>query len=196
MTGVDDFISRYTPDLRKHIDFAWNGKHADEFEDLNQVFRWEIVNRCRAQPELASINLLEHLFLADAEWTTEAWGPPRHFANLGELLLKRGQVTALETFSLGYVRSFDTFGACHEIRLNSELLPSLAAASKEVLASAVDECQRKRFEAVFELLAKINSNTATQGWVTVMPNTPLSNLRVVWPRWRHKFWSTATKFLK
>jgi hypothetical protein len=196
MIATDDFISRYVSEQRPQIDFAWNGKHAEEFKDINQDFRWQVVRLCIAQPELAPLNLLEHLFLADAEWAAEAWGSPHHFAELGTLLLERGQEAALDSFSHGYVRSFDTYGACHQIQLNSLLLSKLSVSATEQLTQATDEKQKKRLEAVIELLAQIEKSTAAQGWAQVGPGTPVSNIRVVWPRWYHKLWAKVLGLLR
>jgi hypothetical protein len=140
--------------------------------------------------------LLEHLFLADAEWAAEAWGSPHHFAELGTLLLVRGQEATIDCFSRGYVRSFDTYGACHQIQLSQPLLSKLSVAANEQLAHAADEDQKKRLEAVVELLAQSEKNTATQGWAQVRPGTPISNIRVVWPRWYHKLWAKVIGFLR
>jgi hypothetical protein len=43
MIAATDFISGYAVDQLPQIMFAWNGKHAEEFEDTNQEFRWQVV---------------------------------------------------------------------------------------------------------------------------------------------------------
>ena len=188
MTATE-FVSSYTAAAREQINFAWNGKHAEEFQDINQNFRWQVVEHCIAQPDTASVLLLEHLFLADAAWAEEAWSSPNHFAELGRILLERGQNTALDSFSKGFIRSFDTFGACHQIQLSKPVLEQLIAGTKKLLSEAAEENDRKRLEAVQELFSKMESQTATQGWATVAPGTPISNIRVIWPRWYHKLWA-------
>lgn len=188
MSSVAELISRYTASSRGEIDFAWNGKYAADFRDSNQEFRWQVVDLCISQSSLVSPLLLEHLFLADAEWAAEAWGSPRHFAKLGSTLLEVGQEAVLESFSKGFVRSFDTFGACHEIQLSKPLLARLAASTKEALGIAVDENHLRRLEATLALFTKLEKETATQGWVKVEPGTPVSNIRVVWLRWYHRLW--------
>lgn len=192
MITAEEFISQYTATARGQIDFAWNGKHAAEFQDTNQEFRWQVITLCISQAKHVSTLLLEHLFLADAEWAAEAWGTPQHFAMLGSILLERGQEAVLDSFSKGYVRSFDTFGACHEIQLPKALLVRLAVSVKDSLSLAMDENHQKRLEAVLELFEKLQNNTATQGWVKVDPGTPVSNIRVIWPRWYHKLWAKVS----
>lgn len=178
MSTVAEFVSQYTSTSRGKIAFAWNGKHASEFQDSNQEFRWQVVSYCIAQPEQVSPLLLEHLFLADAEWAAEAWGSPVHFAQLGSLLLERGQEAVLDTFSKGLVRSFDTFGACHQIKLSKTLLARLIASAKESFSQATEHNHRKRLGSVLELFAKLENETATEGWAIIAPGTPASNIEV------------------
>lgn len=189
MSVISDFISQYTQASQVQIGFAWNGKHAQEFEDSNQEFRWQIANQCIAQPESASPVLLEHLFMADAEWTAEAWGSPQHFAQLATVFLERGQEAAVVSFSTGFTRSFDTFGACHEIQLSDHLRSRLTLYAKELLSQTADDSRRKQLEAVIELFAKLESKTATHGWAKVSPGTPVSDIRVVSPHWYHRLWA-------
>jgi hypothetical protein len=188
MSSVTDFISQYTASSRSAIDFAWNGKHAADFRDSNQEFRWQVVDRCINQSRLASPLLLEHLFLADAEWAAEAWGSPHHFAELGSALLEIGQEGVLDSFSRGFVRSFDTFGACHEIQLSGPLLARISASAKEALSMATEEDHQKRLEATLELFTNLENKTATQGWAKVETGTPVSSVHVTWPRWYHRLW--------
>jgi hypothetical protein len=196
MVNITEFISHYTDASCEQIAFAWNGKHASEFQDANQVLRWEVIEICIAQPAIAPLLLLEHAFLADADWAVEAWGSPHHFAQLASVLLERGQEAAMDSFSKGFVRSFDTFGACHEVTLSKPLLLRLTQSVKESLSYATEEDHQKRFEAVLELFVKLENQTATQGWATLKPGTPVSNIRVVWPRWYHKLWRKLTDIAK
>ena len=175
MSTVAEFVSQYTPASRDQITFTWNGKHASEFRDANQKFRWQVVDYCIAHKEQAPPILLEHLFLADAEWAAEAWGTPAHFAQLASALLERGQEAVLDTFAKGLVRSFDTFGACHYIRLPKPLLVRLAESAQASLAQATEQDHRKRLESVLELFAKLEKGSATEDWAIIAPDMPASN---------------------
>lgn len=188
MTDIPSFISSYSDADYSAIKFEWNGKHAAEFKDDNQEFRWKISFACIENPSSASALLLEHLFLADADWSKEAWGAPHHFGKLGQTLLLMGGRDALVPFSAGFVRSFDTFGACHEIELPGEICTQLLTATKEILGKETDLDKRKPLEAVVGLLEKIQVGQARKGWAVVPPATPITNVRVVWPRWWHKIW--------
>lgn len=189
MRDIASFIAQYTEGSRSLLSFAWNGRHASEFYDANQEFRWEVAQACIAAPDNASPLLLEHLFLADAEWSREAWCAPHHFADLGRTLLVRGQEAAVTSFAKGFVSSFDTFGACHELQLPSELTARLLASGREFLAGVPSEIERKPFEAVVELFEKLQQGNAAKGWAKIGPGTPVSGIRVVSsPRWYHRVW--------
>jgi hypothetical protein len=192
MHEAQSFIAGYSIAEQARIAFAWNGKHATEFVDANQVFRWSIVEHCLANPGASSPLLLSHLFLADAEWSQEAWCSPHHFARLGALLLECGEGESLASFAHGFNLSFDTFGACHSMSLAPDLLERLVAATNIAVAGATDETSLKALTAARELFAKLAQGTASQGWATVAAGTPVSNVRVVWPRWYHRLWAKIT----
>ena len=186
MLDVPSFVAGYSRECHPSIAFAWNGKHAADFVDGNQKFRWEVVGHCIAHPEAAALPLLADLFLADAEWSREAWGAPQHFGELGALLLERGSDAALAAFSKGFASSFDTFGACHTMTLPSYVLARLREATAVALAAEQDEGATKRLTACRELFAKLTDGTAHKGWATVAPDTPVPGVRVMRTGWLHK----------
>lgn len=188
MSEITEFIEHYTPSGRERISFAWNGKHAEEFVDANQSFRWSAVQECLANSERVSLLLLEDLFLADADWAVQAWGVPGHFAPLGSALLVRGGSAALESFSKGFNASFDTFGACHEIQLPMGLLPSLVTSVREMREHLTDEQQKARLESTLELFQKLERRAAAAGWVKIVPRTEVSDSGIVRRRWYRKAW--------
>jgi hypothetical protein len=190
---ITEFIEHYSTSEHKTIAFAWNGKHADEFVDANQSFRWAVANECIANYDRVPLSLLADLFLADADWAVQAWGAPEHYAQLGRVLLIRGECAALESFAKGFNASFDTFGACHTIQLPSDLLSSLIASVREMNELTTDERQKVRWESTLELFQKIAGQTAADGWVTVAPGTEVSDIRVVWPRWYHRIWGWLSR---
>jgi hypothetical protein len=101
-------------------------------------------------------------------------------------LLQRGEANALTPFAQGFNRSFDTFGACHAMALPPDLLVRLSEASRVAIAKAPDEDSKNRLVAAGDLFTKLAQGTASEGWVTVAPGTPVTGVRVVWPRWFHK----------
>ena len=187
MDAVESFVSNYSEADRSRIAFAWNGEHAQEFVDANQEFRWQVVRACLQSPQDAPPGLLEALFLEDAEWSAQAWGAPHHFGPLGSVLLEYGRDGTLEAFARGCVRSFDTWGACHGIVISSGAAESYLASARLALQGTEDSEARRQLEGAITLLEKVRNGTARQGWATVAPGTPVTNVRVVWPRWYQRF---------
>ncbi len=115
---VSDFVKGYSSIDLERIGFSWNGKHAPDFSDANQAFRFRVVESVCANPGVAPVGLLRDLFVESAKWTREAWGSPPGFSKLGAELLRPGGEDTLADFVWALGRSFDTWGACHEIRLD------------------------------------------------------------------------------
>ena len=196
MDAAASFVARYSAADRATIDFLWNGKHADQFVDANQRVRWDVISHCINEPGSPSPLLLEHLFLADAAWTREAWGAPQHFAELASLLLERGGEAVIETFARGFNISFDTFGACHAMRLSRVLATRLAVVAREKAAVATEQRSRTCLEATAELLSKLQQGTASVDWATIPPGTSVKAVRAVWPRWYHKLWGKVSAWAR
>jgi hypothetical protein len=188
MPDVSGFIQSYTAGMRDAIAFAWNGKHAAEFQDRNQEFRWMVVKECVANPAASPPQLLADLFIADAEWSKQAWCSPLHFAALGAALLERGDPMSVLAFARGFRTSFDTFGACHSMVVSLDALLQAKSQAQALLSTASEPEDKQLLESALELFAKLEAGTACQGWATAGPGTPVSNVRVVWPRWYHKLW--------
>jgi hypothetical protein len=196
MSAIAAFVASYTSADRSKIDFAWNGKHAGDFVDENQPFRWEVVSYCIDEPGRASAELLEHLFLADAAWTREAWGSPEHFGALAATLLQRGGEAALDAFATGLSASFDTFGACHRMRISPDLAARLAIAARDKSDAATDDKLQKHLLSTSELFIKLQKGTASEGWATVAPETPVYAVRVVGRRWHHTLWLKLSEWVR
>ena len=181
MNPVADYIANHITADSAQIEFAWNGKHANEFEDGNQDFRQSVVAACIEDSSTVSTELLQALFIEEAKWAREAWGSPRNFGQLGQLLLERGSEDAVRTFAIGMNYSFDTFGACHEITLSAGDLQTVTTIIEKLLEAESDEERRPQYESAKELFTKIGKGSATEGWAKVAPGTPVSNIRVVKP---------------
>jgi len=179
---VRSFVTQYRPEAADRIRFAWNGKRAAEFIDANQDFRFRVVEYVFANPGDASPQLLSDLFRESANWAREAWGVPKHFADLGAALLSRGGEDLLPQFLSGFLESFDTFGACHQMKLDPVLTRRLIQAVEE-RAAAASSADRRLWDAGQELFSKLAGGTASQGWAVLPPGTPVTNVRAV-PRWR------------
>jgi len=188
MSSVQEYIANYKDADSARIAFAWNGKHAAEFKDANQEFRWQVASYCIEHPEAAAPDLLSALYRADADWSREAWCSPNHFAPLAATLLLRGGDAVIDTFAEGLYASFDTFGACHQMRLPQHLLITLSETLQQRIRQCSDVQRKKWLEGSLELIDKLQRGIATQGWVNVPSGTPVSKVRVVWPRRYHRVW--------
>lgn len=194
MTSPTQFIRDYAPQDRGSIAFAWNGKHAEEFFDSNASFRRSVIEACLASPTQAPSTLLEDLFLAESCWAREAWGSPRDFAQLGQTLLERGEADAIPAFSKGFMASFDTFCACHEIALAPDLIIKLTVATRVLLENpANDERTKGCLESTLERLGKMQVGTAPQGWFALRAGTEASKIRIVGPSWYARLWGWLTR---
>src|SRR6185369_17804322 len=98
INGIEQFVRDYDEGQRQRIEFAWNGKHASEFQDANQEFRSKAVSFVCENSGQGSLELLRDLFIEESKWSVHAWGAPLTFANLGALLLTRGGVHYLPDF--------------------------------------------------------------------------------------------------
>ena len=193
--AIDEFVRNYAPGDAERLRFAWNGKHADEFEDENQAMRLEVTAYVLENPGLASVELIGDLFVTHSAWAREAWGSPRGFTELGSLLLTRGGHRALLQFGQAFTASFDTFGACHAMKLDPVLLRALEDQCNEELGNPhLPESQRKSLDASRELFQKLRAGTAGDGWATVPPGTPVSNINVVGPA--GLFWRKMVQRIK
>ncbi len=193
---VRSFVRQYGSDDADRIRFAWNGKHATEFVDANQDFRFRAVEYVCAHPGDASPRLLVDLFTESANWAREAWGSPRHFAELGAALLARGGDEVLPQFLSAFLQSFDTFGACHQMRLDPVITRRLLRVVDERAVTA-PTADRRLWDAGRELFSKLAAGTGPQGWVALPPGTPVSDVRVV-PRWQlrvDEFWQRIRKVI-
>lgn len=188
MSSVEEFVKNYTPEDSGQIRFAWNGKHSDDFVDENQAFRRSVVDYCLNTPDSAPTPLLEALFIAESLWAKEAWGSPNNYELLAETLLLKGGEEVIATFSTGLCQSFDTFGACHQIRLPEAVVDSLIQTTRLLLSSTQDKSQEHCLKSSLELFAKLKAGTAAAGWTKIQPGTPVSNIKVISPGRLQRFW--------
>jgi len=186
--AVQEYIANYKEAEAAQIAFAWNGKHAADFKDANQDFRWQVAAHCIQHPDAASPELLAALFRADAEWAREAWCSPGHFPQLASTLLVRGGESVLNTFVDGLYASFDTYGACHRMELPRYQLIILSETLQTRIPQCTDPQRKKQLTGALELFDKLERGVASEGWVHLPPGTPVKKIRVVWPRWYHRVW--------
>ena len=168
---VENFVKRYEPSHLGRIDFDWNGKHTNEFEDRNQDFRGEVTSYVVENPGAASVHLLQDLLAAYARWSREAWCAPHDYARVAALLLERGGPDVLPSFASSFAATFDTFCACHEMELAPVTIRSLRFRCQEILSTELSEDDRRQWESMQELFEQLAAGTAHHGLVQIEPGT-------------------------
>lgn len=116
MADVAQFVAGYLSSRdRARIAFAWNGKHAEQFDDANYPFRRQVLKRALANPGAVSIDLVCDLYDAETAWAKEAWCVYAEAVRaLAEELLTRGGPDYVEDFLAGKIgRGMDAFGAAY-----------------------------------------------------------------------------------
>jgi hypothetical protein len=149
MGAIDEFCSRYTSARdRARISFAWNGKHADQFEDANFRFRQRVLKVVLADLHRAPIELVRELYDAETAWAKEAWGVNLQAVRaLAEELLTRGGTEFVEDFLAGkFGRGMDASGAAY-FQCPRELAERLLAEVERRLAVGAEGDRRKLLEA-------------------------------------------------
>jgi hypothetical protein len=176
---VVNFALSYIGHQRDEIRFVWNGKHASEFHDEHQSFRWALAELILSEPESFPIILVRDLLLEDALWSREAWCAPNHFAGLLSILLQRGGREYLADFAAAMNATFDTYGAAHQVSVSPKQAHGLLEETELQLLVVTDARRRTELESSRDLFRKLIEGAATKGWFTVPPGTPVRNIRVV-----------------
>jgi hypothetical protein len=109
MSVVRDFVHTYVPQAEARIDFAWNGKHSNEFVDPNMQFRKEVCSYFDDEKDTFSLPLIAALFKAETLFAKEAWGVNRVVSKLAQELLERGGVQYLDVYLAGARCGMDAF---------------------------------------------------------------------------------------
>lgn len=109
MLAVEDFVRTYSPDAEPQIAFSWNGKHADEFVDVNLQFRRAVCTYFEDDKDAFSLALIAALFKAETLFAKEAWGVNRVVSRLAQELLERGGVEYLDLYMAGARCGMDAF---------------------------------------------------------------------------------------
>jgi len=123
---IERFVQAYTVNDYEKVNFKWNGKHAEEFNDANLNFRQKIlVFVCLYPNKVESLELLRDLFIEEAKCSKESWGVDEALFIIGENLLKIGKEKYIKEFCIGLNMSFDTYGCCSSMDLTGIDIQSL-----------------------------------------------------------------------
>jgi hypothetical protein len=164
MANLCEFVARYsTSEDRARIAFAWNGKHAGEFEDANYEFRREVLEIVLAEPAAVPIELIRDLYDAETALAKEAWGVYAEAVRaLAEELLTRGGSEYVEDFLTGKLgRGMDAYCAAY-FDCPRELAERLLAEVETRLAGDPDKARKALLEAGRDIF---------RGWIENTPQT-------------------------
>jgi hypothetical protein len=150
MANPRDFVRHYTgtAEDRARVAFAWNGKHAEEFEDANYNFRRSVLRVVLADLHAAPIALVRDLYDAETAMAKEAWGVYAEAVRaLAEELLTRGGPDYVEDFLAGKIgRGMDAYCSAF-FECPRELAGRLLAEVERRLAAGADGERRQLLEA-------------------------------------------------
>jgi len=186
---ADEYVATYPAGGDDAVAFQWNGKHAADFVDSNYAFRKAVIDHCLANPDLSPPALLPVLLSADA-----AWCAPNHFGALASLVLVRCSSEVLPLFARSMNASFDTFGASHEIEIPEPIIESHLTELRRLVSSETNAEVQTQLTSALELFEKLARGTANEGWTKVGPGTPVTNIRIVYPRWYHRAWQQLCRW--
>jgi len=144
-TELHDFACNYCHSDFSRIRFVTNGKAGPELKDINADFRDKVSMYVVTKDEVNfSSQLWCDLFVGQSKHDEVSWGSSEYLFLLGEGLLKvSGNQYYLE-FLEGCFRSFDTYGACLSIRIDSTIVDELVKLLEVQLSKVVtvDDIER------------------------------------------------------
>ena len=146
MTDIHDFINRFDPSDVARVAFAWNGKHADDFEDANLDFRRAVVKEVLANPEAASVELLRALVDAETAFAKEAWGTNLWVHTLAEHMLIRGSTKVVSDFLTFWYRGMDAHCELSRVSLPAHVAEQCEAFCAKRLATVVSESEQTLYK--------------------------------------------------
>ena len=117
---IEQFIRSYAGTDFREIEFYWNGKHGEDFEDLNMDFRMEVCEYLVKDFSIAPDQLILDLYQELSRSSKQTWGVYQHYHLFAQEILNRGRTKYLLHYLQGAGRSFDTRLASARIKLTDE----------------------------------------------------------------------------
>jgi len=139
VSEISKFVRNYSEADAHRIVFAWNGRHADEFEDANLEFRQRVLDAVEAEPAAAPLTLIRDLFRAETELSREAWCVDQRVALLARVMLIRDGKGLLLEFLRGKCQSFDASMCCGRAYLEPHVASDLLQEVERRLTTTTDE---------------------------------------------------------
>ena len=120
MLDIEQFIRSYADADFREIEFYWNGKLGDDFEDLNMEFRIRVCEYLVKDFSIAPDQLILDLYQELSKSAKETWGVYQHYHLFAQEILNRGRTKYLLNYLQGASQSFDTRLASGRIKLTDE----------------------------------------------------------------------------
>ncbi len=108
--AVGQFVEAYSGDVSA-IQFAWNGRQDEQFEDANELFRDAVIDSVIEAPGRAPISLLVDLYNALTDYSTEAWCIDERVEVIGRLMLVKGRAAVARDYIDGARKTYDAMSA-------------------------------------------------------------------------------------
>lgn len=150
------FSDNYSPDDFDKIKFEWNGKHGEDFSDINYNFRTQLSEYLIPNLKNTKIELIRDLFIEHSKCAKETWGVYNNFHLFAQELLTRGKVKYFNDYMVGALRSMDTYLSSGKVEINKELARELLDYINNKIEKTNDDSERKLcsiFKERFEWLA-------------------------------------------
>jgi hypothetical protein len=140
--NAETFICDYSIQNYPLIQFAWNGKHADDFVDSNYDFRKEVLEIVCSRKE-APILLVRDLFVAETEWAKQAWCvEDDDVRELAQQLLDRGKQEFAIDFLRGKAQCFDTAMCCATVKIDKKISEAIVLHLRNTLRTIENETDK------------------------------------------------------
>ena len=143
---ITEFIANYTTKRRSQIAFAWDGKYGDNFNDPNIDFRIKVIDAVVENPELAPLDLVKDLYIAEIACARETKGIYLKVRFLAGILLNRGGSAYLKVFLEGRIGTMDTFCETAQVKLSQEVATQLAKECQKSAYSAENDYDRHFYQ--------------------------------------------------
>ena len=160
---IAHFVRCYTKVEQMKMAFAWNGKYAEQFIDDNSDFRRQVMTYCLANSEVVPTVLWRDIFLAEAEYSREAWGVIAEFSLLAQHLFISGGTAVLDDFVDGYYASFDTYVSCQSLELPLFIILKCLPIVKQKWHNSPSGLKKDHYEGTLSLFTDLLNRQFQKG---------------------------------
>ena len=154
---IQSFINNYSENDFDRIRFDWNGKHGDEFEDINEIFRIQVCETIKNDFSCASDKLILDLYLELSKHAGESWGIYESYHLFANELLERGGIAFFDAYIEGASQCMDTEISSGILNLSRERLDEILKHITSRIAESLDKSEIQGYDYMqkrFELLSK------------------------------------------